>query len=521
MAVENPMSEFFWERRACLGAMLSAAVLPYASFAAAADNNQTGKNQADGLQMGIAQVEITPPLGYPMAGYFHERLADSTKDPLWAKAVVFRNGETQAAWVTCDILNITTDLTNLVRKRAAERTGIPVENILIASTHSHTAPHYYHSLYLYLGPDSEIKTDQDRERVQYIATLIDGIIESIVKAQAAAGPVTLESGTTQQEHQVSFCRRTVMKDGSVSTWVGLKHPNAVRLTAPIDPEITLLKVTPRGQEKPLGLISNFALHLDTLGGLGWSGDFPYFIEQTVQKTLGSDVLSVYATGACGDINHADPTGKPRQKTPEIGQSLGNTIVAALNGLQPVQNTNLQVRTTTVQFPLQEVTPQQTLEGLKVVRSVLDGAKVPLYENIAARNSVILDWMRNKQPTVDATDIGALRLSRNFQGIGETLPIEVSTITIGSEVAFVFLPAEVFVELGLAIKNASPFPNTTIVTFSQSVEAGYIPNQQAYPGGGYEVANCRVKSGSGEMLVEAAVRLLRESATADIAHSQKS
>jgi hypothetical protein len=39
--------------------------------------------------------------------------------------------------------------------------------------------------------------------------------------------------------------------------------------------------------------------------------------------------------------------------------------------------------------------------------------------------------------------------------------------------------------------------------------GYIPNKEAYPQGAYEVMSARCAEGSGEMLVEAAVRMLKE------------
>ncbi|HAW27984.1 MAG TPA: hypothetical protein DCY03_07675, partial [Planctomycetaceae bacterium] len=88
----------------------------------------------------------------------------------------------------------------------------------------------------------------------------------------------------------------------------------------------------------------------------------------------------------------------------------------------------------------------------------------------------------------------------------------TVMTIGDEVAIVCLPGEVFVELGLAIKQASPFKTTLIVELSNTVETIYIPHRAAYAGGSYEVTNSNVQPGSGEMLVEAAVKLLREAAT---------
>ena len=50
------------------------------------------------LRVGVARVEITPPLGIPMAGYYHERGADGVIDPLYSKAVVIESDGVRAAW---------------------------------------------------------------------------------------------------------------------------------------------------------------------------------------------------------------------------------------------------------------------------------------------------------------------------------------------------------------------------------------------------------------------------------------
>ncbi|MCA9133217.1 MAG: hypothetical protein KDA45_08680, partial [Planctomycetales bacterium] len=84
-----------------------------------------------GLLVGVAETDITPPTGFPMAGYYHERLAEGTIDPLKAKAIVFRQGDTAGALVVCDLIGIATDLSREVRRLAAERTKIPAENIVI------------------------------------------------------------------------------------------------------------------------------------------------------------------------------------------------------------------------------------------------------------------------------------------------------------------------------------------------------------------------------------------------------
>ena len=85
------------------------------------------------------------------------------------------------------------------------------------------------------------------------------------------------------------------------------------------------------------------------------------------------------------------------------------------------------------------------------------------------------------------------------------------MTLGQDVAIVCLPGEIFVELGLDIKQASPFSTTFVIELSNTVETIYVPHRAAYVGGSYEVTNSNLQPGGGEMLVEAALDLLREAA----------
>ncbi len=70
----------------------------------------------------------------------------------------------------------------------------------------------------------------------------------------------------------------------------------------------------------------------------------------------------------------------------------------------------------------------------------------------------------------------------------------------------------FVELGLSIKAASPFEQTHVVELANG-SFGYIPNRSAYAEGNYEVVSARCAAGSGEMMVESAIRMLSELAPA--------
>lgn len=461
--------------------------------------------------VGVAETDITPPLGFPIAGYYHERLAVGAHDPLKAKAIVFLGDADRAAIVVCDLTGVATDLTSEVRRRAAEQTGIPAQNIVIAATHSHTAPDYGKDLYQYLaGP-------VDLQKQPYSERLIAQTVEAIVGAKKAAGPVVLSAGSAQEITPVSFNRRFVMRDGSVRTWMNYKNPDVVRAAGPIDPEISLLLVRSAQDKKPLGLFTNFPLHLDTVGGTQWSGDYPYYIEQELRKSLGRELISIFGNGCCGDINHVDPNRQERNRTDFIGKSIAASIEPALATLRPIEKPVLRVRTASVRLPLPDISATDVKRAELLLKAVQAGQKVEMLEHVAAYKTIMLDALRNKPPFSRPTDYLKTGLTHKLAGSGDSLPVDVHAICLGTDTAIVCLPGEVFVDLGLAIKRGSPFRTTLVVELSNSVETFYIPTRAAYAGGGYEVINSGVQPGSGEMLVEAALRLLKSAASDALPH----
>src|SRR5687767_14401332 len=141
------------------------------------------------LQVGVAEIDITPPAGYRMDGYFYERLNTGQRDPLKAKAMVFQQGATRAALVVCDLLGMPQSISSEVRRLAAERTGIPAANIAISATHTHTGP-------LFAGERARLFSEQAAAkfgtdplaRVKYPEMLRDRLVEVIVAANARVSP---------------------------------------------------------------------------------------------------------------------------------------------------------------------------------------------------------------------------------------------------------------------------------------------------------------------------------------------
>jgi len=443
-----------------------------------------GSGRGRGLEAGVATVDITPPVGYRMSGYFRERLSEGVSNPLHAKALVLRQGPTRAAMVFCDIIGLSPGVSREARRRAQAQTGIPATNILLAATHSHTGPLYFGAMRNHFHEQAMAKHGHDAcEQTDYTALLTDRIVQAIQAAERKLEPARFEAGIVEQLG-LSFNRRFHMKDGSVRFNPGVRNPDIVRVAGPIDPDVGVVMF--RGGEKGeamAGLV-NFALHLDTVGGTQYATDYPYYLEQSLRESLGEEFTLLFGTGTCGDINHIDVTRKERLKTETIGRTLGKTIAESLEELGAVDSPSLAVRHQVVHAPLQEFTPEEVAQAEKDIHKV-GTRELSFLDQVKAYKTLAVKWRG-----------------------GPTLPLEVQVFRLSDEVAVVGLPGEVFVDLGLAIKTASPFRTTLVVELCQDAP-GYIPTRKAFAEGSYETVNSRIAPGGGELMAEAAIRLLRE------------
>jgi sugar phosphate isomerase/epimerase len=437
------------------------------------------------LTAGLAVADITPPIGYRMSGYFRERLSEGTSNPLCAKAVVLRQGEASAAMVFCDIIGLSLEVTSRARRRAAERTGIPAPNILIAATHSHTGPLYFGALRKHFHDAAVAEHGSDPcEKVNYAEQLVEKLAGVIAQADAAAKPVQLAAGSTEQKG-LSFNRRFHMKNGTVRFNPGVLNPDIVRVAGPIDPEVGIVSLREAdGDNDAIAAIINFTLHLDTVGGTKYAADYPYYLEQSLREKYGDKFVLLFGTGTCGDINHIDVTKKERLKTDYIGRTLAETVKVKTESLEAVAEPLLAVRSGIVEAPLQQFGPEKVAWARESIKKV--GTRE-------------LSFLQQ----VEAYKILAIEMRR-----GRTIPLEVQVFRLSRDVAVVGLPGEVFVDLGLAIKRASPFATTLVIELCQDAP-GYIPTKKAFAEGSYETVNSRIAPGGGEMMAEAAIRLLKE------------
>ena len=164
------------------------------------------------------------------------------------------------------------------------------------------------------------------------------------------------------------------------------------------------------------------------------------------------------------------------------------------------------------LPLQGATQEEVERSILILKLAKANEKVEFLDHVTAYKKLILDQLIHRKPFANSVEHITWGLSRALAGIGESIPVDITVMALGQDAAIVCLPGEIFVELGLAIKQGSPFRKTFVIELCNSVETIYVPHRAAYAGGSYEVTNSNVMPGAGEMLVEAALGLLRECAS---------
>src|SRR5687767_8883526 len=91
------------------------------------------------LRAGAATSNITPPLGESIVGNWEPAPATHVHDELYARCLVLDDGVARVAIVVADNVGIPRRVLDEAKRLAHESVGIPVERILISSTHTHSA----------------------------------------------------------------------------------------------------------------------------------------------------------------------------------------------------------------------------------------------------------------------------------------------------------------------------------------------------------------------------------------------
>lgn len=439
---------------------------------------------AGDFRVGAARVDITPKDGTPLGGFFRFRGSAGVLDPLYAKTIVFEKDGTHAAIVVLDLSGTVRPVVEAARKAIQEQCGIEGDHVMISGTHTHSGPQQ---------PRGSLMDDLTKVNsppgVSYISALPGLIAQSVKEAKAKLAPAKAAVAMGRAEG-ISFNRRVLRAGEAKAIWQPQKfNPATDKPAGPVDPEVGVLAFHGAGTDAtPIASLLNFAMHPTSVGGgVKISADYPGVFTKLVSERHGPSMISVFANGCCGNINHGDYFTGKRRSTLELGTALADATTAVWPNLKP----------------LNTFAPRIRSELVTLQRRKFSDADIAKAKDIAAR------MFTENLGTVPMAEAVCVMDTLAKQEV--PLQVEVQVIAFSDDVAIVSLPGEIFVELGIAIKKQSPFKHTFIAELANG-SMGYVPNREAYPQGNYEVVSARGEAGSGEKLVEVALKLLNEAKT---------
>jgi neutral ceramidase len=401
------------------------------------------------LRAGTAKIDITPDEPVYLGGYdLRKTPARRRHGRLYARAVAFDDGVRRFVIMMADLIGI--DGAG-IRQRIAEATGITPECVFAGDVHNHAAP--------ISRPRSKGTgvSGPTNERTRWFRCFHKAVTQVVADALADLQPVKIGAGVGSS--RIAMNRRKRMQDAesmltfdenNSSQHFGehrTKKPvmlrefeGVVRLGAnplgPIDDEVGVLRIDKRSGE-PLAVLANYACHGTSLGGRNATvcGDWIGRAMSVLEEQLGAQPM--YLQGASGDINprfvggldgHMDSI----QRTDELGEEFAREVVRVYGQ-----------------------TATRTCEGA-IIR--------------AAHRLILLPRCYRE----------VLSDFRNT-----TVVAPVSAVRIG-DVTWVSFPGEMFHEIGLRVKHASPTAMTFLCGYTNG-SIGYFPTQAAFAEGGYEPA----------------------------------
>jgi hypothetical protein len=432
---------------------------------------------------GMSELVITPSCGKSIPGYFAPRTATEIKDDLFVKAAYFNDDTQKVLIITVDICMLDESIVRDIRNSIYRLIQIPPSMIMVSATHTHT------------GGPIEFWANIVETDAAYVEFLVSRCAEAAMLAFTRRRMARIYS-TVGYEADISFNRRYLMRDGSVKTNPGIGNPDAIKSAGIIDPQIPILRVDDE-EGNTIGILSNFACHLDTLGGNSYSADYPGVISRFLKTSFGSDTVSIFMMGAAGNINHvdvfkttfADDEIYPQDRHKRMGIILGAEIVKqCVKARSMSRNPILKISSYHILLQVRQPT-QADIDWAYSIKAHLN------------QDLIGLDHFDSDQ--IDLFYAGAIIKMANAPSQEGNLYAELQTIQIG-EFLIVGIPGELFVELGIEIKSLFPNNNVCINTLANG-SIGYILTEEALKNKGYEARLCstsRLTSAAGSCIISA-------------------
>ena len=481
---------------------------------AAADEVEQGPQDSppSGLLAGVARADITPPAGIAQMNWGSQsHILSIGNDPLGlcATALVLSDGKTKFAMVDIDRLFV--DGLERSIDRAAKLTGIPPENIRLAATHTHAAV----AVSAAKGPAGLDLSEYQAAVKRYDESIIDKIVGLIVEANSQLQPAHLFGD--RGEGRININRR-VRGDGKNPPAVG-RNPEGF-----VDRELIVFRID-GADGKPIAVLANYPCHGTVLAyeNKKVSADWIGMVRRVVEDAMPT-AKCLFFQGAAGNQGPIEGFTGDLAVAHRLGAMLGHAATSLALGIETVdrvptfegfvestayqakqhwrvkgpRNSTLSRASKIIQLPRREYTSKEI-------------------DNMAARLDDAIRKATNAKASKDPWKIHQAEARvRRFQDLltkwkqpVERSPIEVQVeIWQLGDVGIVSMPGEPFAEIGVAVREASPFAHTMFCGYSDGVGGDYLPMSCEYDQGGYEVERTPYGKQADKKLIAETIELLQ-------------
>ena len=441
------------------------------------------------LMVGYARVNATPMLGIGMRGYFRVRKAEAILDDIEICALALASGDTKMVALTMDVCAFPTPTANELRQHIAEVNGIPVENVYLHATHSHTAPFVVH--------DAEEALEQEYYRIVYhkMADVSKFALEDLKPAKMGYA--------TGVAPEVSFIRRYKMKDGTTQTNPGINNPEIDHAIGVADHRVNVLRFN--REDGSTVLLGNYGNHPDMLSGEKISADWPAFVRRQVEQAI-PDSKCIFFNGAQGDVNHWNvhpqiPDEELMYETPStqrghrfaqaVARAISGTIIQQFDRARYIPVDSIRVKQALIKLPSNRPTPEEMPEAHRINDLYVAGKTKEIPYTGMMWTTVVADAARK------------VRLEHGPDFFEMTL----TGVALGN-IALLGIPGEPFSGIGIELKKA-PGWDLVLPCCLVNGSTGYFPMQDAYDEGGYEARTSNFKAGVAEHIIAEGTKLLNE------------
>ena len=451
------------------------------------------------LQAGFSRVNVTPPLGIPIVGYYKPRFAEGVLDELEVNALALAVEDKKVVLLSVDNCGFSETVANSYREHICEATGLPADCVFLHATHTHTGP----STCPTYDKDLVLISDYEGHPLlpEYFYFLRRKLADAAVLALKDLKPARM-GWAVGDAPKVAFVRRFRMKDGKVRTNPGVGNPDILHPIGDVDERVNVLRFDREGAETIL--LANFGNHPDSVGDSLISGDWPTLFRHRLEKAL-DNVKSILFNGAQGDVNHVNVNAKGGDFNDTFhdfddvdrgyghARHMGNVVAAAvLQVFDKVTYTDVEsIRTLEKTFHIPSSMP--TAEEAKQAHIIND-------LHMAGRDEE-LPYEGMELTTVVAEAARMVRLEHG----PESFPMNFLGIAVGN-VALFGIPGEPFTGVGRGLKEAQGWDLVLPCCLTNGCR-GYFPMIDAYEEGGYEARSSSFKAGSAELIVREGCELL--------------